>query len=49
MVKGRFEKALARDSKIAWDMDDSDSVLVVMWIIFLLSLGVMMFYYLDFI
>ena len=49
MVKSCFEKALAKDSKIAWDMDDSVSVLVVMWIIFLLSLGVMMFYYLDFI
>jgi hypothetical protein len=29
MVKGRFEKALAKDSKIAWDIDDSVSVLVV--------------------
>jgi hypothetical protein len=34
MVKGRFEKALAKDSKIAWDMDDSLSVLMVMWMIF---------------
>jgi hypothetical protein len=30
MVKGRFEKAIAKDSKIAWDMDDSFSVLVIM-------------------
>ena len=34
MVKGHFEKALAKDSKIAWDMDDFISVLVVIWIIF---------------
>ena len=30
MVKGHFEKAVAKDSKIAWDIDDSLSLLVVM-------------------
>jgi len=30
MVKGRFEKAIAKDSKIAWDINDSLSLLVVM-------------------
>ena len=30
MVKGCFEKAVAKDSKIAWDIDDSLSLLVVM-------------------
>ena len=31
MVKGPFEKAFAKNSKIAWDMDDASvSVLVVM-------------------
>jgi hypothetical protein len=30
IIKGRFEKAIGKDSKIAWDMDDSLLVLVVM-------------------
>ena len=41
MVKGCFEKALAKDSRIAWDMEDSVSVLVV--ISFILSLSSLIF------
>jgi len=36
MVKGRFEKAFAKDSKIAWDVEEENfilSVLAVMLII----------------
>jgi hypothetical protein len=34
MVKGRFEKALAKNSKVSWDKDDTISILMVMWIHF---------------
>lgn len=30
MVKGRFEKALAKNSKVAWDKDNTISILMVM-------------------
>ena len=45
MVKGHFEKVIAKDSKIAWDMEDSVSVLVI--ISFILLLSSLIFYYLD--
>lgn len=34
MVKGRFEKALMKNSKVSWNEDDSISILMVMWILF---------------
>ena len=36
IVKGHFKKALAKYSKIAWDMEDSVSILVVISFILLL-------------
>ena len=34
MVKGRFEKALMKNSKVSWDEDDTISILMVMLIYF---------------
>jgi hypothetical protein len=50
MVKGRFEKASAKDSKIAWDIEDEDfilSVLVVILIILWCNFTDLIFYFID--
>jgi len=49
MVKGCFEKALVKNSKVSWDEDDTISILMVMWIYFQINKTKILFYYLDFI
>jgi hypothetical protein len=36
MVKGRFEKAMAKDSKIAWDVDEDNFSLSVLAVILMI-------------
>lgn len=37
MVKGRFEKAFAKDSKIAWDVEEENFILSVLAVMLIIS------------
>jgi len=50
MVKGRFEKASAKDSKIAWDVEGEDfnlSILAVISLILWCNSIDLIFYFID--